>query len=116
HTSLKDYFHTLVNQQRGVQSQEAAMGQARIEEAYHALALGDTNLAIALGVFAQQSNLPLWEPLLEAVAQAPAELVPENGEQQAYDALVQAGWHHNVQDAVSAIILYTWLLTRSGEN
>ncbi|MFL5626819.1 MAG: hypothetical protein ACJ788_14640 [Ktedonobacteraceae bacterium] len=116
HTRLKDYFHTLANQQRGAQSQEAVLGHARIEEAYHALALGDPNPAITLGVFAQQHNLTLWEPLLEAIAQAPAELMPEDGEQQAYTALVQAQRHHNVQDAVSAIIFYAWLLTIPREN
>ena len=78
---------------------------------YHALALGDPNPAIALGVFAQRGNLTLWEPLLEAVAQAPVELISENAEQQAYDALVRAERHHDVQDVVRAIILCTWLLT-----
>ncbi len=111
HTSLKDYFHNLVNQQRGAQSLEATMGQAQIEEVYHALALGDPNPAIALGVFAQRGNLTLWEPFLEAVAQAPFELISENAEQQAYDALVRAERHHDVQDVVRAIILCTWLLT-----
>jgi tetratricopeptide (TPR) repeat protein len=113
HTSLKNYFHTLANQQRGTQSQEAARGQARIEEAYHALALGDPNPAIALGIFAQQRNLTLWEPLLEAVAQASVELKPDDVEHQAYNALVRAIQHHGVQDAVEAIILYTWLLSTS---
>jgi hypothetical protein len=111
HSSLKDYFHNLVNQQRGAQSLEATMGQAQIEEVYHALALGDPNPAIALGVFAQRGNLTLWEPFLEAVAQAPVELISENAEQQAYDALVRAERHHNVQDVVRAIVLCTWLLT-----
>ncbi len=116
HTDLKDYFHRLGNQQRESELPEAAAGQAQLEEAYHALALGDPDQAIALGVLAQRSNLPLWEPLLEAVKQASPELVSENAEQQAYDALDRADRHHHVQDAVTAIILYTLLLTIPGEN
>ena len=116
HASLKDYFHTLANQHKETQSHKAALEQARIEEAYHALALGDPNPAIALGVDAQQHNLALWEPLLEAIVQAPAALIPEDAKQQAYASLVQAEQQHNVQDLVTAILLYTWLLTIPGEH
>ncbi len=113
HTRIRDYFHALTSRQKPTPSQETVAEQAKIEEAYHALALGDQGPAIALGVFAQQSNLTLWELLLEAVAQAPTELMPDDVGHQAYDTLVRATRHHNVQDAVSTIILYTLLLSTS---
>ncbi len=91
-------------------SQEIVAGQANIEEAYHALALGDSEAAIVLGIIAQRGNLTLWEPLLEAVAQAPIKLMPDDVERQAYNALACAEQHHDIQDAVKAIILCTWLL------
>jgi len=84
---------------------------AWVEEAYHALALGDPGPAINLGVLAQRSRLALWEPLLEVVAQAPYELMPEDIEQQAYRALAQTEQQHDVQDAVTAIVLKVWLLS-----
>jgi tetratricopeptide (TPR) repeat protein len=111
HASLRDYFHKLA--QKATPFQEAATGQAQIEEAYHVLALGDPNPAIAFGVFAQQRNLTLWEPLLEAVAQAPTELMPGDVGQQASNARGLATRHRNVEDAVKAVILYIWLLTAS---
>jgi tetratricopeptide (TPR) repeat protein len=115
HTRLKDYFHALTSRQKPSLSQETVAEQAKIEEAYHALALGDPNPPIVLGVFAQGRNLTLWEPLLEAVTQAPVELMPDDVAYQAYDALVRAEQHHVVQDAVSAIVLYTWFLAASQE-
>ena len=62
HTQLRDLF-----KQRATSGEE----QAAVEEAYHALALGDPDLAIGRGIVAQQSHLPLWQPLVEAVTQAP---------------------------------------------
>ncbi len=43
----------------------------RIERAYHQLALGDYEPVIQLATYAQQYEVDLWDPLLEAVAQAP---------------------------------------------
>ena len=94
-------------------SMQLRMGdwQFHIEETYHALALGDPEPAIKLGIVAQRATLAVWEPLLEAVTQVPTELMPANIEEQAYNALVQAGRHQYTQDGVTAIILYRWLLT-----
>jgi hypothetical protein len=75
--------------------------------------LGDPAPAVALCVVAQRGNLTLWELLLETVAQAPVELMPDDIEHQAYNALVRAERHQDVQDAVRDIVLYTWLLTAS---
>lgn len=101
HQRLREYFH---------KGAIEGNGQVAIEEAYHTLALGDPAPAIALGILAQHVNLVAWEPLLEAVTQAPTELLPDNVEQQAYDALAQAERHHYVQDGVTAVVLYRWLL------
>jgi hypothetical protein len=67
HTQLRNHF-----QQRVTSGEE----QAAVEEAYHALALGDADPAIQLGILAQQRHPPLWNPLMEAVRQAPTELLP----------------------------------------
>ena len=108
HTRLREHFHNLaVNQ-----GQPAAFDwQAQVEEAYHALALGDPQPAIETGITAQQSNLVAWEPLLEAVAQAPVEMMPANTHQRAYDALVLAERHRKARDGIEAVVLYTWLIT-----
>jgi tetratricopeptide (TPR) repeat protein len=105
HTRLREHFHNLAINQ----GQPAAFDwQAQVEEAYHALALGDPQPAIDCGIAAQRSNVAAWEPLLEAVAQAPVELIPANTERRAYDATVLAQRHRRV--------LYTWLVTaRQGD-
>jgi len=87
--------------------------KAQIEEAYHALALGDPEPAIAIGIVAQQENLALWEPMLEAVAQTHTERLPPDIEQQAGDALVRVERYRTVEDGVRALVLYQWLLTAS---
>ena len=102
HTRLREYF-----------DKRASVGdeQASIEHAYHALALGDSEPAVALGIDAQQRNIVVWEPLIEMVAQAPLVLMSSNAEQQAYDALMRAEQDYNLHDITLAIILYTWLVS-----
>jgi hypothetical protein len=90
--------------------------QAQIEAAHHALALGQPDLAIALGLAAQQSQSAYWGPLLEAVEQAPGELMAPETEQRASSAVNRARQHHDIQDTVTALVLYRWLLTASAEN
>src|SRR6266478_3719987 len=70
HQRLRDHFHRLAQVQETA-PQRTEQGQAQIEEAYHALALADPAPAIRLGIAAQQKVLLLWQPLLDAVAQAP---------------------------------------------
>ncbi len=111
HTRLREHFHRLASTQLSSLQPGMVDWQVHIEEAYHALALGDPEPAIKLGIVAQRATLAVWEPLLEAVTQASTKLMPANIEKQAYDALVQAGRHHYTQDGVTAIILYSWLLT-----
>ncbi|HCI80402.1 MAG TPA: hypothetical protein DHW02_12005, partial [Ktedonobacter sp.] len=55
HTRLQTHFQT-----RATQGDELA----RIEEAYHALALGNPEPAIQTGIDAQNPHPTLWEPLL----------------------------------------------------
>ena len=109
HTQLKDHF-----------IQRAARGEdeAGIEAAYHALALGDAKLAIRLGTRAQQGRLPLplWEPLLEAVRQAPTDLLPKTTEAHARNALVRAQEQRRIQNAATAVVLYTWLLSATHDD
>jgi tetratricopeptide (TPR) repeat protein len=111
HTLLRGYFNQHVSMQVSPLQARVADGQAQIEEVYHALALGDPLPAIVTGIVAQQGNLTLWEPLLEAVAQAPTECISRGEvEKQAYEALIQAERHGYVQDGITAIVLYRWLL------
>src|SRR5258708_6841511 len=104
HTQLQDHFT-----QRAMSGED----EAGIEAAYHALALGDAGPAIRLGILAQQGRLPLslWEPLLEAVRQAPTDLLPEHSKAHAEKALGRAREQHEVRSAVTAVVLYTWLLS-----
>jgi hypothetical protein len=104
HRRLLEYFKKRVSQ---------VEDQARLEEAYHAFALGDPEPAIHLGIVAQRRLLPLWEPLVEAARQAPTQLLPINTEKQAYEAADRAERQHAGQDAITAILLYTWLLSAS---
>ncbi len=90
--------------------------QAQIEAAYHALALGQPEIAIALAIAAQESQSTYWEPLLEAVAQAPTDLIPTDAEERASDALRQAEQQHSMPDSVTALVLYRWLLTAFRED
>jgi hypothetical protein len=90
--------------------------QAQIEAAYHALALGQPELAIALGLAAQQSQSAYWGPLLEAVSEAPGDLMAPETEQRASSAVNRARQHHDIQDTVTALILYRWLLTACAKN
>ncbi len=107
HTQLKDHF-----------TQRATSGEdeAGIEAAYHALALGDADPAIRLGILAQRGRLSLWEPLLEAVRQAPTDLLPEDSEAYAEKALVRAREQREIQDAAAAVVLYTWLLSAAHDD
>ncbi len=116
HSRLREHFHHQATPPTSTKQTTAFNWQAKIEETYHALALGDPEPAIEFGIVAQRTNVAVWEPLLETVAQASTELIPANVAEQADDAVVQAERHHDVQDGVAAIVLYTWLLTASQGN
>ncbi len=90
--------------------------QAQIEAAYHALALGQPDLAIALAMAAQQSQSAYWEPLLESVSQAPGDLMSLETEQRASSAVNRARQNHDIQDIITALVLYRWLLNPSAKN
>jgi hypothetical protein len=110
HTRLRKHFQQRAARKNAATINQEPSWQAQLEEAYHALALGDPQPAIAPGISAQQTNLAAWQPLLETILQAPTELMPDDTEQQAYDALVQAEQQHYLEACVTAIVLYTWLL------
>jgi tetratricopeptide (TPR) repeat protein len=109
HTQLQDHF---------TQRARSGEDEAGIEAAYHALALGDADPAIRLGILAQQGRLPLslWEPLLEAVRQAPTALLPEGSKARADKAGARAEMQHETQDAATAVVLYTWLLSAAHDD
>jgi len=90
--------------------------QAQIEAAYHALALGQPELAIALALAAQHSQIAYWSPLLETVSQAPSDLAPIGIDQRAYEAVNRARQHRDLHDTVTGLVLCRWLLTSCGKN
>ncbi len=108
HQRLRTYFQ----QRKTEQGQQKSIdGQAAVEEAYHALALGDPEPAIVLGILVQHTLPTAWELLMEAVEQAPTALIPSNIEHVASSALTQARKDHEMQAGVIALVLYKWLLT-----
>jgi hypothetical protein len=115
HQRLRDHFHRLAQDQETT-PQRSELWQAQIEETYHALALGDIEPAIRLGIVAQQKALLLWQPLLDTVDQAPTGSIPQDAEHQASRALLHAEQHRNVQHSVTAIVLYIWLLSATRGN
>ena len=90
--------------------------QASLEVAYHALALGDPDPAINLGIRVQQHHLTLWQPLVEAVTQAPTDFLPNTTEARGEEALMRAHQQHEAQSAITVIVLYTWLLSASKDD
>jgi hypothetical protein len=122
HSRLKTYFAERSKLQT-ISEQEEDDQQPQVEEAYHALALGDPESAIiALILSAQHDNLTLWQPLLDAAAQAPTEPIrPKTKQrsavmQRASDALDRAMRHLDLLDGITALVLYTWLLSASGQD
>ena len=107
HQHLREHFR-----ERAGNGEEGA----RLEAAYHALALGDAEPAIGLGVEAQLSRLALRQPLVEAVTQAPTDKLPDTTEARAFEALTRAEQQHEMQSVVKAIVLYTWLISASQDD
>jgi ABC-type branched-subunit amino acid transport system substrate-binding protein len=101
HTNLREYYEELAGQ---------GEGQARVEAAYHALALGDAGPAIEHLCTVLTSQDDCAPRLLEAVAQAPTEFAPVNLLQRASEALYQAKQHRRMRDTVASLVLHTWLL------
>jgi ABC-type branched-subunit amino acid transport system substrate-binding protein len=106
HTLLRNYFHRHAAHDKS----------AQIEEAYHAMALGDVDLAIDIAASIHNGNLDLWEPFIDTVVVAPTSLIAPETEQQAASALEQAQMNHALRECVAAIILYTRLLTITHED
>jgi len=109
HSSLLEYFATLANNTEIPVEQEKIREQAQIEEAYHALAVGNTDQAarLALSIY---KDTALWERFLDAVAQAPTALMPSHTGELAAQALERARQDTDTEAAVTAVALYTWLL------
>jgi len=116
HTRLLKHFRTAASKQYTPISQGKSDGLSQVEEAYHALALGDPVPAINVGIAARLGISPLWKLLLDTVKQAPTGLIPEEIEQQASVALSQAELNHTIKENVTSIILYTWLLAAPRKN
>ncbi len=104
HTLLQNYFH-----EYAARSERQTRILARLEEAYHALALRNPQPAIDLA-YSEHQNFDIWEPLLSAVKQAPVSLMPQNIAQRAIDAQEQAlASNNDIQASVTSIILNEWL-------
>jgi len=116
HSHLQEHFHHHAEMEMSSTFQSISIWRPLIEEAYHALALGKPEFAINLGIAAQQREVSIWKPLLDAVTQAPTDLMPQETEHWADIALRQASLHYGVENSVTAIILYTWQLAVSYED
>ncbi len=115
HTRLRAYFvqraSTVSASGEGITRE-----QAQIEAAYHALALGQPELAIALAFAAQNSQIAYWSPLMETVALAPSDLAPIGIDQRAFEAVNRARQHRDLHDTVTGLVLCRWLLTSCAKN
>lgn len=101
HAHLREYHEDLVR--RGE-------SQAVAEEAYHALALGDPEPAIAHIGTALATRDDSLQLLLDVLAQAPTEFAPADLLQRASETLYQAKQHRQLHDIVTSLVLHTWLL------
>jgi hypothetical protein len=108
HNRLRAHFARRANLATPLEGMNA--DEAQIEAAYHALALGQPQLAIALAYAAQQSQSAYWTALIEAVAQAPTGLIPRDADNRAYEAVSRAAQQHELQDSATALVLYRWML------
>jgi len=106
HQALRDHFHD-----RAIQDE-----QAQIEEAYHSLALGDPAPVIEYAIAAQHHNLAIWKPLLEAISQAPTRHLSEAIKQRASSAHMLAKQQKDLQNSITAIVLYIWMLDSTKRN
>ena len=110
HSSLHEHFHkrgSMPGQTSPALAEKCR--RARVEEVYHALALGDPEPAITLALAALNDDFDLWELLQEAVEQAPKALMPEDTKQRAADALKRALQSGDPRDSITAVVLYTWM-------
>ncbi len=110
HSRLREHFHNRASMP-GQASPALAekCRRARVEEAYHALALGDPEPAIAFALAVLNDDFDLWESLQEAMEQAPKALMPEDTKQRAEDALKRAMQNGDPRDNITALVLYTWM-------
>ncbi len=114
HRKLREYFSELAT----ASSSQEQIYKASIEEAYHALALGELEPAIALLCYALTQKDTRWQDMLNTIIQAPTVCIPTEAEQQAAQALLAArnGFaamepQQQRREAVTALVLYSWLLT-----
>ena len=109
HTRLRAHFIRHASMSETERDKE----QAQIEEAYHALALGDPAPAIGLVLASQRNQFTSWNELMEAVSQAPTALIPPETEQQAAASLEAARQQLDMRQTAFSLILNRWLLSSS---
>lgn len=102
HTNLLEHFADLASN---------GDKQARCEEVYHALALGDAGPATVAIRAAVEKKDEFWRSLLEAVAQAPHEFMPSNTYERANEALYRAKLSGHIGDVITSLVLHTWLIS-----
>ncbi len=109
HNRLREHFRRRASMQSVSGQASPALvemrNQARVEEAYHALALGDPEPAITLALTITNNDHDLWELLQEAVEQAPKGFVSADTKQQAADAVKRG----DQRGDITATILYAWM-------
>lgn len=101
HQRLQDYYQKQV---------ENGSHEAKMELAYHALALGDYKPALTF-FLEQEEQGASWKALMEAISDpCPCNISPHI-EELAFHSLDQAEAHKNLENCATAVILLTWLLS-----
>ncbi|WP_220205755.1 ABC transporter substrate-binding protein [Reticulibacter mediterranei] len=106
HSNLREHFAELaVSQNNPEQCQDAL-----VEEAYHALTLGDPEPAITYICTATEKKDERWRADLQAIVQASTKFMPQDSKRAAVNALFQAKLHQRLKDVVTALVLDSWFL------
>lgn len=110
HSNLREYFAELAM----TESDPEKYQKAQIEEAYHALALGDPDPTISYLCSLLSEKSSTWKTTLESLVQAPTARLTKNIRLRATQALFQAKVHRRQRDIVTALVLYSWFLNVPG--
>ncbi len=110
HSNLREHFAELAL---------SGNEEAKREEGYHALALGDPTLAINIVRSSLINKDTVWEKMIEIVEQAPITSMPRNTQRQMQEALERVRSNSQEapnriyssfqEDIATALVLYTWL-------
>jgi ABC-type branched-subunit amino acid transport system substrate-binding protein len=105
-SNLRDYFAELAATEKNPEQ----IQNAQIEEAYHALALGNTEPAISYICSMLERGDEKWSTALKTMTQAPTTHITQQTKKRASQALYQAKLRRQIKDAIEALLLYSWIL------